>query len=436
MPPRTPRPKDLGSSEATYWPPVAISIHGIRTHGKWQKVFASTMGGSPTKTESFEYGRYGLFRFLVPPFNRLLIDKFYNWYAQVINSCRTVDLDCYDKRPSIVAHSLGSWIVGYAMLKHEDVRFDKLILAGSILPRDFDWGTLFSRNQVAFVRNECGQQDPWPAWAGRLVAHTGTGGSEGFEWFSTAVENIPCDWSGHSDSLMRQHIEKHWIPTLRRRPSPLFLVHGRNINDRNRFSEYLGHTGAIDTEVYGNLPHFADIADDLALAWARINPDIYTFLIDSVTGKPAGYINAMPVDDAGYAGIRRGALVDTAVAAENVLPYVGTGPVKVYLMSLAVAEQYRQWGEGVLQNAYVQLLTGFLSKLIWYAKVHRVRVTHFLATAWTVEGRRMCQQFAMTEIGKDQFGNAIFELDLRVASRIKVFPALKRLLCTYDELGL
>jgi serine/threonine-protein kinase len=132
------------------------------THGEWQKVFAAAMSASPAKVESFYYGYYGLLRFLTPPFNKRMVDRFYDWYASVVNSCPEVDLEHYDKRPSVVAHSLGSWIVGNAMLKHDDVRFDKLILAGSILPRDFDWMTLFARDQVAFVRNECGQEDPGP----------------------------------------------------------------------------------------------------------------------------------------------------------------------------------------------------------------------------------------------------------------------------------
>jgi hypothetical protein len=96
-------------------------------------------------------------------------------------------------------------------------------------------------------------------------------------------------------------------------------------------------------------------------------------------------------------------------------------------------------GEGVFQSAYVQLLTGFLDKLIWYAKLHRVKVTHFVATAWTAEGRRMCEHFAMTEVGRDQFGDRIFELDVRtIRSDVnqRIVPPLRRLLRVYAELDL
>jgi hypothetical protein len=54
MLPGAQRPKGHVSRLAEYWPPLAISVHGIRTHGEWQKTFASALSGSPTKTEPFE----------------------------------------------------------------------------------------------------------------------------------------------------------------------------------------------------------------------------------------------------------------------------------------------------------------------------------------------------------------------------------------------
>jgi hypothetical protein len=425
-----------------HWPPLIVSIHGIRTDGRWQKLFAAALSGSPAKSEPFDYGRYGLLKFLTPPFNNQMIDRFYHWYASTIKSCSSVDLNRYDRRPSVVAHSLGSWIIGNAMLKFEDVRFDKLILAGSILPRDFDWGRLFARDQVASVRNECGQKDPWPAWAGRLVARAGTGGASGFDWFGTAVQNVTCDWFGHSDSLMRPHIENCWIPFLRQSPSPLALLHGRNIHDGNEFSSILDYTGGvIDKEVYGTLPHYyeVEIPRGLSLSWIRVNPDIYTFLMDRSTKKPAGYLNAMPIDEDTYLGIRSGKVLDNGVEAGGILPFTGSNTVKIYLMSIAIAEKYRRWGDGVFQQAYVQLLTGFLDKLIYYAKDHGVRVTHFIATAWTPEGRRMCDSFGMKPVGQDSFGDLIFEIELEELQRSstrKIIPALKRLLDVYRQLSM
>jgi hypothetical protein len=146
----------------------------------------------------------------------------------------------------------------------------------------------------------------------------------------------------------------------------------------------------------------------------------------------------MPVEDALYAGIRSGGIKDNAVPSDAILPYVGSRKtIKVYMMSIAIAERYRRWGDGIFQQAYVQLLTGFLDKLTYYAKSHGVRVTHFLATAWTAEGLRICESFGMTKIGEDPFGDSILELD--VSSHLhgptaKLIPALRRLVNVYKQL--
>lgn len=73
----------------------------------------------------------------------------------------------------------------------------------------------------------------------------------------------------------------------------------------------------------------------------------------------------------------------------------------------------------------------------YYANECGIRVTHFLAVAWTVEGRRMCQSFGMAEIGKDKFGDPVFELDLEALQHKPpptMMPALKRLLKLYRGL--
>ena len=415
------KPKRQLSGHQSFVPPLLMSIHGIRTHGEWQKTFAAVASGSGSRCESFDYGRYGLLRFLLPPFNSNMVDRFYNWYTAQVKAYRDIDLSQFDKRPSVVAHSLGSWILGYALLKYEDVRIDKVILAGSILPRDFDWATIFARDQVSTVRNECGQKDPWPSWAGRFVARTGTAGSKGFDWFGPNVENVFIEWFGHSDALIRPHIENFWLPFLRQPPSPLVLVNGRDIHDGEKFSTTLDHTGTvIDEEAYGDLRNYdeVEIPRGLSLEWIRINPDIYTFLYDRKNRDPAGYFNTMPVSDAMYQRIRRGEIADNEVSANDIVPFTAGQTVRIYLMSIAIAEKYRRWGDGLMQLSYVQLLTGFIDKLRYHAKTRGIRATHFIAIAWTAEGRRMCEFFGMDQVGKDRFEDPIYELDIEALLKI------------------
>lgn len=422
-----------------YHPPLAISAHGIRTHGQWQKTFAEVLSGSPTRVASYDYGNYGLPRFLIPGFNHRKVDEFYRWYSEAIRACKEVDLNCYDRRPCLAAHSFGTWIVCNAMLKYEDIRFDKILLCGSILPRDFNWAKLLARDQVGLVRNEVGHRDPWPGWASRLVPGAGTSGSVGFDWFEVVVEEKDYDELGHGEFLDRGHIERHWVPFFRRPPSPLTLLHGRSIRDLQTFSDTLEYTGSvIDDEAFGELDYYPAVVipRGLSLNWIKINPDIYTFLIDRASRKPAGYINAMPVDDSLYESIRSGRVDDNKVPASGIVAYSRDQQVKIYLMSIAVSEQYRQWGQGLWNQGYAQLIGGFLDKLVDYAKHRSIRATHLLATAWTDEGVRLCASLGMDQVGKDRFGDAIYEVELANAAADKkgLQPALQRLLTIYRGL--
>jgi pimeloyl-ACP methyl ester carboxylesterase len=441
MPARPARKRKKSYQPDPFHPALAMSAHGILTHGHWQKLFGASLSGSPTHVDSFDYGYYGLTRFLTPRSNQRKLNEFHEWYFGVIKSVPEVDLNRFDKRPSLVAHSLGSWIVGNAMLKHPGICFDKIILAGSILPQDFDWATLFARGQISLVRNECGQKDPWPHFAKIFVARTGTAGKKGFDWYNTHVQNVRCEWFGHSDSLMRAHIETQWLPFLRQPPSPtLDILHGHEINDESEFDRILNYSGGIiDEEAYGKIEDYNDVRIQRSLSkeWIRQNPDIYTFLIDRHTRLPAGYINAMPVSDDLYAGLRSGKVQDNQVPRKGILPFLGRKPVKIYIMSIAIAEKYRRWGEGIFQRGYAHLFTGFLNKLINYAKNDHIRVTHLLATAWTDEGVAMCRDvFQMVEVGKDKEKFPIFELDLRsMTEQQSLSPALKRLFKVYSSMN-
>jgi pimeloyl-ACP methyl ester carboxylesterase len=425
------RPKACGH----YDPPLAISAHGIRTHGHWQKTFAEVLSGSPTKIAAYDYDRYGLFHFLVPALNHRKIDEFHDWYLEKINDhSAKVDLNLYNRRPCLVAHSFGTWITCNAMLKFEDIRFDKIVLCGSILPRDFNWAKLFARDQVGLVRNERGLRDPWPSWASHLPG-MGTSGSNGFDWFDAVIEEKIYDEHGHNEFLDKKHIEEYWVPFFQRTPSPLNLLHGRSIRDRQKFSDTLDCTGDIDKEVFGLKYQPVEVPLSLALDWIKINPDIYTFLIDRASRRPVGYINAMPVDDSLYARIRGGTVTDNEIPPSGIVAYTRDQEIKIYLMSIAVSEDHRQWGQGLWNLGYVQLIGGFLDKLINYRKHCSIRVTHLLATAWTDEGLQMCKSLGMTPVGNDKSGFAVYEVELAKlpADGKGLVPALRRLLRVYRD---
>jgi hypothetical protein len=146
----------------------------------------------------------------------------------------------------------------------------------------------------------------------------------------------------------------------------------------------------------------------------------------------------MPVSETLYKRIRRGEVTDKEVSADDLVPFVAGKTVRIYLMSIAVAEKYRRWGDGLMQLSYVQLLTGFIDKLRFYAKGRGIRATHFIATAWTTEGRRMCEFFGMVEVGKDRFGDPIYELDIDALHKVErgsVARPMRELVEIYRSMG-
>lgn len=86
--------------------------------------------------------------------------------------------------PHVVAHSLGTFLIGMILRLHPDVRLGRVILAGCVLPRRFDWEAYHLENK-AFnaVRNEVGKKD-WvvriAGYATHLVWGLGNAGVVGF----------------------------------------------------------------------------------------------------------------------------------------------------------------------------------------------------------------------------------------------------------------
>src|SRR5438552_17651285 len=119
-------------------PEVVIApLHGIRTTASWQRTLsdAAQAKGWRCALEMWNYGRFSLLRFLLPWQRETKIRWFRETYTAFMRDS-TFDLNP-NNLPSIVAHSFGTYVLGYALLKYDNIRFDKVILCASILPRDF-----------------------------------------------------------------------------------------------------------------------------------------------------------------------------------------------------------------------------------------------------------------------------------------------------------
>jgi pimeloyl-ACP methyl ester carboxylesterase len=108
------------------------------------------------------------------------------------------------KRSHVIAHSFGTVILGMAMQKFP-IRLRQLALAGTVLPRNFDWENIFAGGPATFeaVHNFTVRSDEvvWLAsQLGRFSRDLGSSGQYGFEGAHT-VDGV----TGHGAFLRRSH---------------------------------------------------------------------------------------------------------------------------------------------------------------------------------------------------------------------------------------
>lgn len=197
---------------------IVVSIHGIRTHARWQRAFAevASRAGLHCRLDRWNFGYFSVLQFLAPWSRQAKVDWFRITYHDEFREQVMSPLS--SERPSVVAHSFGTYILGNALMRYPFLRFNKVLLCGSILPADFPWDVLIDRGQVQAVRNEHGARDIWATLARRFVPGTGPSGLDGFSCKHARLEQERFDYS-HSEYFERGHMEAKWVPFIKRRVS-------------------------------------------------------------------------------------------------------------------------------------------------------------------------------------------------------------------------
>lgn len=187
---------------------VVVSLHGIRTRGTWQKDLSPLISEQGWIYYPLDYGWFSVL-FFVPGYIR---KRRIEWFRQRYNEIRSRYPGVI---PSIIAHSFGTWILCQATRKYANIRFDQIILAGSVVPGSFDWQLIFARNQVTSVRNDSGRKDIWARLSRFFAWGTGSSGFTGFsqpQAFLTEAAHPDYD---HSSAFGYDHYLGEWIPFLR-----------------------------------------------------------------------------------------------------------------------------------------------------------------------------------------------------------------------------
>ena len=181
---------------------IVVTLHGIRTRGQWQKQVTPYLARYGLIPYHLDYGFFGVLSFLMP------------WTrAGRVQWLRGELRDLMDRtgarRVSLIAHSFGTWLALEVLeAENGNLRFDRVVLTGSIVRRNFPWGaTLLRKRWIQAVRNERATGD-WVVraaelfarLAGPLAPHAGASGALGFDTVCAGVHEKRVA-GGHSEVL-------------------------------------------------------------------------------------------------------------------------------------------------------------------------------------------------------------------------------------------
>ncbi|ELJ8533668.1 response regulator [Vibrio cholerae] len=185
-----------------------ITIHGIRTTGKWQDTLEKLVKENSREVESMpiKYGFFSLISFLIPSLRNYVSKKIETKIHSVLDQSK-------HEKVILVAHSFGTYIAARALQAYTGrAKLDLVIFAGSVLKTDYDIGQIQSKMST-FI-NECGGRDKILMFCNMLVLGLGDAGRTGFITPQSSLFINRYYDGGHSVYLTEDSMLKNWIPPI------------------------------------------------------------------------------------------------------------------------------------------------------------------------------------------------------------------------------
>lgn len=197
---------------------MVFVVHGIRDKGFWTKKIARTIKEEAAQAgQRFEswtegYGYFAMLPFLLKSVRQRkvewLMDRYCEARARYPNAAF-----------HYVGHSNGTYLAARALRDYPAARFARILFAGSVVRRDYDWQTLIHAGRVGKVLNYVSTADYVVAVFGKSlqrwgVCDIGSAGHDGFD--HPIVNRADFIEGGHGAG----HEEAAWDDIAR------FIVHG------------------------------------------------------------------------------------------------------------------------------------------------------------------------------------------------------------------
>lgn len=134
--------------------PVYFILHGIRAsaYDHWIEALTETLQPGQDainpqerlpKVVSLNYKFFSAIQFAIRGTRRNNIHQFLDQYLTEVLTHRPDEF-------SFIGHSNGTYMMANVMKNVRAVRFRRIMLAGSVLPPEFDWAELFDRQQIGY----------------------------------------------------------------------------------------------------------------------------------------------------------------------------------------------------------------------------------------------------------------------------------------------
>ena len=132
---------------------LVFVMHGIRDLGYWTEKIGSRIAGfarsesnSRVALETSSYGYFPLLSFLRPGARQEKVEWLMDRYTEAKARYPNASF-------SYVGHSHGTYLLWKAMKDYQAVRFERVVLAGSVLRTDQDWGPYFVQGRIGCLLN-------------------------------------------------------------------------------------------------------------------------------------------------------------------------------------------------------------------------------------------------------------------------------------------
>lgn len=182
-----------------------IVIHGMNSRAPWQEEFSWQIANRLRYSAPVLIYKYGwaTIEVLFKPCHRRLARELGERIRIAINQA---DQSKRPISPDIVAHSFGTHLFSLILEDpyFKDLKFGRVINAGSIVRPDFDWDSLIAEKRLEAILNHVAEKDGAVPFAEYAIPGSGPSGKIGF--LSKKAINVQNDSFGHSDFFKAENL--------------------------------------------------------------------------------------------------------------------------------------------------------------------------------------------------------------------------------------